>query len=126
MGKNIHEKGADGIRHYERNRKQNWHDNWIYINTAGSRKKTKIMNATVTTTSVTQTGNEVLGTKEKKLYYFIVETPKGKLVVNVGEKTHDEIRRLTLVEKDPNQQEIPLTADEKLSAVTEQIIKPRK
>jgi len=53
------------------------------------------MNAKVTTTSVTVAGNEVLGTKEKKLYYLIIETPKGKYNLNVGEKTHDEVKKLT-------------------------------
>ena len=52
-------------------------------------------NAKVTTTSVTQSANEILGTKEKTLYYLIIETPKGKYNLNVGEKTHDEVKRLT-------------------------------
>ncbi len=58
--------------------------------------------ATVKTTTVTQTANETLGTKEKKLYYLIIETKKGKLVINVGEKTHEEVNKLTIEEpKDP-------------------------
>lgn len=55
------------------------------------------MNAKITTTSVTQTANEILGTKEKKLYYLLIETPKGKMQLNVGEKTHDEVKKLTEV-----------------------------
>lgn len=55
------------------------------------------MNATVTTTSVSQTGNEILGTKEKKLYYLLIQTPKGKITINVGQKTHDQIQELTSV-----------------------------
>lgn len=50
----------------------------------------------IQTTSVTQTANEVLGTKEKKLYYLIIENSKGeKLTVNVGQKTHDEVMKLS-------------------------------
>ena len=52
-------------------------------------------NAHVLTTSVTQTANEVLGTKEKKLYFLVIETVNGKYQLNVGEKTHDEIQKLT-------------------------------
>lgn len=54
-----------------------------------------LANAEVRTTTVTQSGNEVLGTKEKKLYYLIVRTDKGQLIINVGEKTHDEVQKLT-------------------------------
>lgn len=62
-----------------------------------SQSKTKTMkeNAQVTTTSVTQTGNEILGTKEKLMYYLIIETKKGKYVINVGEKTSTEVKKLT-------------------------------
>lgn len=53
-------------------------------------------NARITTTNVEQTANEVLGTKAKKLYYLIVEVEgKEKLVINVGEKTHDKVLELT-------------------------------
>lgn len=49
----------------------------------------------IKTTTVTQTGNEVLGTKEKSLYYLIVENILGtKLVINVGEKTHDGVKEM--------------------------------
>lgn len=55
-----------------------------------------INNAKVTTTKVTQTANEVLGTGEKTLYYLILEVEgKEKMVVNVGEKTHDKVLELT-------------------------------
>jgi len=49
----------------------------------------------VTTTSVTQSANEILGTEEKTLYYLVLESPKGKMTINVGKKTHDEVKRLT-------------------------------
>lgn len=52
-------------------------------------------NAHVQTTFVEQTANEVLGTKAKKLYFLLIETPVGKVQINVGEKTHDEVQRLT-------------------------------
>lgn len=57
--------------------------------------KTMEKNAKVTTTTVTQTANEILGTKEKNLHYLIIETEKGKLVINVGEKTTAEVKKLT-------------------------------
>lgn len=54
----------------------------------------------VQTTSVTQSGNEVLGVKEKKLYYLIVENRKmNKLIINVGQKTHDEVQKLVQEEE---------------------------
>ena len=55
------------------------------------------MNAKVNTTSVTQSANEILGTEEKTLYYLIIETSKGKLTINVGKKTHDQVKWLTEV-----------------------------
>lgn len=56
---------------------------------------------TITTTSVQQTANEVLGTKEKSLYYLIVHNKKGnKLVINVGQKTHDEVQKLVKEEEE--------------------------
>lgn len=54
-----------------------------------------MQNAEVTTTSVNQTANEVLGTPAKSLYYLIIKTAKGQLNINVGQKTHDEVKRLT-------------------------------
>lgn len=53
------------------------------------------MNANVKTTSVVQTANETLGTETKTLYYLIIETTKGKSIINVGKKTHDKINELT-------------------------------
>lgn len=61
----------------------------------------------ITTTSVTQPGNEILGTKDKTLYYLIVTNNKGKkLTINVGEKTHDGIKELQ--KEDEGVQELPL------------------
>lgn len=49
----------------------------------------------ITTTTVTQTANEVLGRKEKKLYYLIITNQLDeKLVVNVGEITHNTVTKL--------------------------------
>lgn len=49
----------------------------------------------VTTTSVTQAANETLGTKDKTLYYLIIENnKKEKLIVNVGQKTHDKVKSM--------------------------------
>lgn len=49
----------------------------------------------IETTTVNQLANEMLGTKNKELYYLIISNEKGgKLVVNVGEKTHNEVKRL--------------------------------
>lgn len=54
----------------------------------------------IQTTSVTQSANEVLGVKEKKLYYLLIENSKGeKLQINVGQKTHDEVQKLTKFDK---------------------------
>lgn len=53
----------------------------------------------IETTTVTQTGNEVLGTKEKSLYYLIVTNSESeKIVINVGEKTHNTV--MELIKKD--------------------------
>lgn len=54
---------------------------------------------TVTTTTVTQGGNEILGTKDKKLCYLILTNSKGnKKVINVGEKTIEDVKKLLLEE----------------------------
>lgn len=64
-----------------------------------TKQKLNIMektNARVVTTYVEQTANEVLGTAAKKLYFLIIETPVGKIQINVGQKTHDEVVKLTV------------------------------
>lgn len=53
----------------------------------------------IETTTVTQTGNAVLGTEEKSLYYLIVTANEGKtfaekLIINVGQKTHDKVKSM--------------------------------
>lgn len=53
------------------------------------------MKIEVATTSVTQTASEVLGTKEKTLYYLIIGEGDNKAVINVGEKTHNTVKELT-------------------------------
>lgn len=53
------------------------------------------MKLEVNTTSVTQTANELLGQKEKSLYYLIIGEGDKKLVINVGQKTHDSVKELT-------------------------------
>lgn len=55
----------------------------------------KAKNARLDVTQITQSANELLGKKETKLYYLLVETDKGKLTINVGQKTYDEVNRLT-------------------------------
>lgn len=73
---------------------------YICVNKSGDGeiyRTNKNMNATVKTTTVTQSANEVLGTKEKTLYYLIIETAKGKLTINVGDKTHKQVTDLTNV-----------------------------
>lgn len=53
------------------------------------------LNAHVKTASVTQLANYDLNMEEKTLYYLVIETPKGKYTLNVGEKTHNQILELT-------------------------------
>lgn len=58
--------------------------------------KLKTMNTTVTVTKVTQTANKELGTKEKEIYYLIIENEKKeKEIINIGQKTYDKITKLT-------------------------------
>lgn len=52
-------------------------------------------NAHVQTTFVEQTANEVLGTPARRLYFLVMETPLGKLQINVGKKTYEEVQFLT-------------------------------
>lgn len=54
-------------------------------------------NATITSTSLTQTANAVLGTEEKTIYYLVVEGNNGKMTINVGKKTHDKVMEITKV-----------------------------
>lgn len=76
--------------------KEVWHDNCTIIDIINNQKPDKMK---IAVTSVTQTASEILGTKEKKLYYLIVENDKGgKLVINVGEKTHNEVEKLVAAE----------------------------
>lgn len=51
------------------------------------------MNATVTTTTVSQTGNSLLGTPNKTIYYVIIEKNGKKAIINIGEKTYNEIKK---------------------------------
>lgn len=53
------------------------------------------MKLEVVTTSVTQSANEVLGTKEKNLFYLIIGEGENKVTINVGEKTHNQVKELT-------------------------------
>lgn len=55
---------------------------------------------TISTTTVKQSANEVLGTTERTLYYLIIENKKKeKIIVNVGEKTHKGVIELTKNDK---------------------------
>lgn len=50
---------------------------------------------TVTTTTVTQGANAILGTKDKKLCYLILVNNKGnKKIINIGEGTQKEVQQL--------------------------------
>lgn len=53
------------------------------------------MKLEIATTSVTQTANEVLGTPEKTLYYLVIGEGENKMTINVGKKTHDQVKELT-------------------------------
>ena len=53
------------------------------------------MNATVKTAVVTQSASDVLGMPEKKIYYLLIETDKGKLTINIGEKTFTNVNEFT-------------------------------
>lgn len=57
------------------------------------------MNATVKVTTVTQAGNEVLGTKDKTLWYVIIETDKGKMNIGIGETNYNKLQDLLSIKK---------------------------
>lgn len=61
--------------------------------------KKKVMK--IQTTVVTQTANEILGIDSKQLYYLIIKTDDelNKIVVNVGEKTHNNVLSLINMEE---------------------------
>lgn len=62
----------------------------------------------INTTSVKQEANAVLGTETKNLYYLIIENNIGKkLVVNVGQKTHDQVQQLIATESVPEKLTTP-------------------
>lgn len=49
---------------------------------------------TVQVAESTQTGNEVLGTKDKKMYYLVLGEGTEKVTLNVGEKTYTGVKKL--------------------------------
>nr|WAE43514.1 MAG: hypothetical protein [Microviridae sp.] len=55
---------------------------------------TTVHNALVQCTTTTVSGNELLEKPEQQLYYLIIQTSKGKCLVNIGQKTHDRIFHL--------------------------------
>lgn len=58
-------------------------------------KHNATLKMTIVATSIKQSANEVLDTKEKNLHYLIIKNKKGeKLVLNVGEKTVNKINEL--------------------------------
>lgn len=64
--------------------------------TANGQQATTVKNAQVKVAKVVQTGNEEFGLKEKTLYYLAIITDKGKMQINVGEKTYLDVQKLTL------------------------------
>lgn len=67
------------------------------------------MKANVTTTKTVVPANDVLGQNSRTLYYLIIKTEKGQKIINIGEKTHDEIMKL---EQDEVQPKLPLETPE--------------
>jgi hypothetical protein len=60
----------------------------------------------VTTATVQQTANEVLGAAAKTLYYLVIENDKKeKHIINIGEKTHNKIQELIKQETPAKQKE---------------------
>lgn len=55
----------------------------------------KTKNANIEVTTITQSSNELLGKKETNLYYLVITTETGKMTINVGEKTHNQVKQLT-------------------------------
>lgn len=53
------------------------------------------MKIEVTTTSTKQEANDILGTPAKTIYYLIIGEGENKVVIHVGQKTHDSIKTLT-------------------------------
>ena len=64
-------------------------------NTNTQQPKTTVTNAQIKTAKVTQTANQELDIPEKNLYYLVIITDKGTKKINVGEKTHNEVKALT-------------------------------
>lgn len=64
-------------------------------NTNETKQTAKAPNAWVTTTSVKQEANEILGSKEKSLYYLLIRVGDKVMTINVGQKTHDSVKELT-------------------------------
>lgn len=51
-------------------------------------------NAHVKVAAVKQSGNEEFGMKEKTLWFVSIETPQGKLQMNIGEKSHKTLQEI--------------------------------
>ena len=49
---------------------------------------------TVKVASVKQEGNEILGTKEKTLWYLVIGEGENKIQLNVGKKTFNGVKKL--------------------------------
>lgn len=87
--------GTDIVYSIQEGDKTNSINNMANDKTPTPEVKTTVLNAQVKTAKVTQSGNEELGLKEKNLYYLVIITDKGKMQINVGEKTHDDVKKLT-------------------------------
>lgn len=81
----------------------------------------------IQTTTTVQTGSEILGTKDRNLYYLVIENANGKkMIINVGEKTHKQVQELVNDEHklaDEKKEELAnreLTAGEKLTLIENQ------
>lgn len=48
----------------------------------------------VTTTSITQTGNEMLGRADKTTYYVVIDDGKEKVVIRCGEENHKKLQTM--------------------------------